>query len=96
LARFAFTAENVQRQLDAETRKYINSSRGVRIDRAENTLYLSKLFDWFDSDFENKSGSVLAFIKPYLDGDAVAFLDRKPKIRYIHYNWALNAKTPLE
>ena len=95
LARFAFTAENVQRQLEAETRKYINSSRGVRIDRAENTLYLSKLFDWFDSDFENKSGSVLAFIKPYLDEAAMAFLDRKPKISYIHYDWALNAKTPL-
>ena len=96
LARFAFTEENVQRQLEAETRKYINSSRGVRIDRAENTLYLSKVFDWFASDFKNKSGSVLAFIKPYLDEDAMAFLERKPKISYIHYNWALNAKAPLE
>jgi hypothetical protein len=96
LARFAFAAENVQRQLETETRKYINSGRGVRIDHAENTLYLSKIFDWFASDFKNKSGSVLAFIKLYLDEGAMAFLDRKPKISYIHYNWALNAKTPLK
>ena len=96
LARFAFTAENVQRQLEAETRKYINSGRGVRIDHAENTLYLSKIFDWFASDFKNKSGSVLAFIKPYLNESATAFLDRKPKISYIHYDWALNAQAPLE
>jgi hypothetical protein len=78
LARFAFTEENVQHQLEAETREYINS------------------FDWFASDFKNKSGSVLAFIKLYLDEGAMAFLDRKPKISYIHYNWALNAKTPLK
>jgi hypothetical protein len=96
LARFAFTEENVQRQLEAETRKYINSDRGVRIDYAENTLYLSKIFDWFASDFKNKSGSVLEFIKPYLNESAIAFLDRKPKISYIHYDWALNAQAPLE
>jgi hypothetical protein len=96
LARFAFTAENVQRRLEAETRKYINSGRGVRIDHAENTLYLSKIFDWFASDFKNKSGSVLAFIKLYLNESALAFLDRKPKIGYIHYDWALNAQAPLE
>jgi len=48
------------------------------------------------SDFKNKSGSVLAFIKLYLDEGAMAFLDRKPKISYIHYNWALNAQAPLE
>ena len=96
LARFAFTEENVQRQLEAETRKYINSDRGVRIDYAENTLYLSKLFDWFASDFKNKSGSVLEFIKLYLNESAMAFLDRKPKISYIHYDWALNAQAPLE
>ncbi len=96
LARFAFTEENVQRRLEAETRKYINSGRGVRIDHAENTLYLSKIFDWFASDFKNKSGSVLAFIKLYLDESALAFLDRNPKISYIHYDWALNAQAPLE
>jgi hypothetical protein len=96
LARFAFTEENVQRQLEAQTREYINSDRGVRIDYAENTLYLSKIFDWFASDFKNKSGSVLAFIKPYLNESATAFLDRKPKISYIHYDWALNAQAPLE
>jgi hypothetical protein len=96
LARFAFTEENVQHRLEAETRKYLNSDRGVRIDYTENALYLSKIFDWFAIDFKNKSGSVLAFIKPYLNESAMAFLDRKPKISYIHYNWALNAKAPLE
>jgi hypothetical protein len=95
LARFAFTEEKVQTRLEEETRKYINSSRGTRIDRAKNTLYLSKIFDWFAEDFKSKSGSVLEFIKPYLAPEARAFLEQGPKISYIHYDWALNAKEPL-
>ena len=95
LARFAFSEEHVQRRLEEETRKYINSDRGTRIDYAENTLYLSKIFDWFAGDFKNTSGAVLAFIKPYLDPDAMTFLERKPKIEYIRYNWALNARKSL-
>jgi hypothetical protein len=95
LARFAYTEENVQTKLEDETRKYINSSRGTRIDHTQNTLYLSKLFDWYDSDFKSKSGSVLDFIKPYLAPETRVFLHQGPKISYIHYNWALNAKEPL-
>ena len=95
LARFAFTEKDVQTQLEQVTRKYINSPRGTRIDEAKNTLYLSKLFDWYAGDFIFKSGSVLAFIKPYLSKETLAFLEQKPKISYIYYNWALNAKAPL-
>ena len=96
LARFAFTKDNVQAKLEEETRKYINSSRGTRIDYTKNTLYLSKIFDWFSGDFKSKSGSVIGFIKPYLSNEAMSFLDRDPKISYIHYDWALNAKEPLK
>jgi hypothetical protein len=96
LPRFAYTAENVQTKLDEETRKYLNSNRGTRIDAAENTLYLSKLFDWYKGDFESKAGSVLNFIKPYLNEKTLAFLQRGPKIAYLDYNWALNAQEPVK
>jgi hypothetical protein len=96
LPQFAYTAENVQMKLEDETRKYLNSERGLRIDYVENTIQLSKLFDWFAGDFESKSGSVINFIKPFLDEKAMAFLDRKPKMSYIPYDWALNAKEPLK
>jgi len=96
LPRFAYTEENVQTKLEEETRKYINSERGTRIDSTNNRLYLSKLFDWFAGDFEYKSGSVLGFIKPYLDEKALAFVEQAPKIKWIEYNWALNAQEPLK
>jgi len=96
LPRFAYTEENVQIKLEEETRKYINSERSTRIDLADNTLYLSKLFDWYAGDFESQSGSVLNFLKPYLDEKALTFLERNPKIDYLHYDWSLNAQGPLK
>jgi hypothetical protein len=96
LPRIAYTEENVQTRLEEETRKYLNSPRGTRIDSAENTLHLSKLFDWFGSDFINKSGSVLTFMRPYLNEETLAFLGRDPMISYLEYNWALNAQAPLQ
>ena len=96
LPRWAYTQENVQAKLEEETRKYINSERGTRIDSAKNQLYLSKLFDWFAGDFEYASGSVLDYIRTYIDKSALAFLDQNPKIKWLEYNWALNAQEPLK
>jgi hypothetical protein len=96
LPQYAYTAENVQTKLEEETREYLNSERGLRIDYSENTIQLSKLFDWFAGDFESKSGSVTNFIKPYLNEKARAVIDRMPKISYLPYDWALNAKEPLK
>ena len=96
LPRFAYTEANVQTKLEEETRKYINSERGTRIDSANHQLYLSKLFDWFAGDFEYAAGSVLDFIKPYLDENALAFVKQNPEIKWIPYNWALNAQAPIK
>ncbi len=96
LPQFAYTGENVQVKLEEETRKYINSERGTQTDPAKNELYLSKLFDWFAGDFEYAAGSVLDFLRPYLDDQGRAFLDKKPEIKYIHYDWALNAQEPIK
>ena len=96
LPRIAYTEENVQTRLEEETQKYLNSQRGTRIDRAENTLHMSKLFDWFATDFIQKSGSTLAFMQPYLHEEVRIFLERDPMISYLEYNWALNAQAPFE
>ena len=48
-------------------------------------------------DFKGRyAGSVLGFLKPYLDEQEQAFLDKNPAIQYIHYDWSLNAQEPLQ
>jgi len=96
LPRIAYTEENFQARLEEGTRKYLNSERGIRIDRAANTLYLSRIFDWFEEDFVEKSGSAMNFIRPYLRKEVLSFLDQKPKMKFLGYNWALNAQEPLK
>lgn len=95
LPKNAYTEANVQARLEEETREYLNSERGVRIDRTRNTLYLSRIFDWSGEDFVEQSGSVANFIRPYLKREVVSFLDQKPKVKFLGYNWALNAQKPL-
>ena len=96
LPRVAYTEANVQTRLEEETKSYLNSARGTRINRSTNTLYVSKLFDWFSDDFIQKRGSAISFMRPYLDGEVLSFLDGKPKIAYLKYDWTLNAQAPLE
>lgn len=96
LPRVAYTEANVQTRLEEETKSYLNSARGTRINRSTNTLYVSKLFDWFSDDFIQKRGSAISFMRPYLDGQVLSFLDGKPKISYLKYDWTLNAQAPLE
>jgi len=96
MPRIAYTENNVQARLDEETREYLHSPRGVRMDQKEKTLYLSKIFDWFANDFVQKSGSVLDFIRPYVSDQVRRFMEEKPKISYLHYDWSLNAQAPLK
>ncbi len=85
----------MQATLEDETRSYLNSPRGTRMDREKNVLYLSKIFDWYREDFVRQSGSIEAFIRPYLEKDAAQFLDSNPKIDFLPYDWSLNAQAPL-
>jgi len=92
LPRSAYTGGNVQASLDAVTREYVNSDRGIRIDRSANRLFISRIFDWFAGDFVAHSGSVVEFLKPYLENDARQFLTEEPGVSYLTYDWALNAQ----
>jgi hypothetical protein len=79
------TASNLDRIMEASTRKFINSHPdGVQV--KDQTVYLSKIFDWYESDFKNSAGSLIAFINPYRKTK----LPLDSKIKFLDYNWSLN------
>ena len=53
----AFTAEQLNEQLDAAASDYLNHPRGIRFDG--ETLQLSTLFEWYASDFGESQTEVL-------------------------------------
>lgn len=90
LSKEPFTAGSLTAQLDKQTRLFLaNSGKGLRAGQGQ--VSVSRIFDWFSTDFE-KEGGVEGFIrryKPDLPGNV--------KIRTnISYDWALNARQALQ
>ncbi len=79
---FVYDARSLDRQLDTQTRAWINDPT-----RGAGASGISRLFDWYAGDFIASHGSVAAFIAAFHDNggagvDTGAFLD---------YDWTLNA-----
>lgn len=79
----AFTAGNLEQQLTLATQEFLSDTNRNEI--SENTLKLSKIFRWFDKDFE-QNGSLIDFLKKYSN----VTISAKAKISYKDYNWDLN------
>lgn len=99
----AFTAENLDAELDFVARSFVNSGKEQQtifdFTTTPPTIRTSEILSrgWFRSDFENdpKFGSVAKFFKTYVDPAIVANPDDIDgfRIRHSTYNWALN-ETP--
>lgn len=77
----AYVAERLNGQLDDQSRVYLTSPTGMRLDRAKSEVQLSAIFKWYGVDFT----SVPAFVSKH-SGQNVNGL----KIRYVNYDWSLN------
>ncbi len=99
-----YTGEKLDEQLDDQTRRFLTNPAKFKIERGNNTLHLSSIFDWFAGDFvkkhspasnigkhKEKASAVLNFIAPHL-GEAHKdyVLAGKFKIKHVKYDWSLN------
>jgi hypothetical protein len=78
----AYTAEKLEAQLEAQADDFINDPNKNLINDKESQL--SKVFDWFKSDF-TKKGNLTSFIQKYRP-----MLNTNNPVEYLQYNWALN------
>lgn len=79
-----YIAEKLDAQLDDQVSKFLrNSGKGIR--KNSGGIELSKIFDWFEEDF-NAGGGVIAFIRSY---DPSVAKDTRIS-GYFDYNWKLN------
>jgi hypothetical protein len=90
LRREPYAAERLDAQLDDDLRRFLADPRkGARWDAATGTLWLSRIFDWFEEDFAAAGGPV-AFVRPYLPEPVRAALPAAPRVRHLDYDWSLN------
>jgi len=78
-----YVAERLDSQLDDQSKTYLSSPEGIRIDRKNNKVYLSSIFKWYGNDFP----SVIAFAEKY-SGENLEGLS----VRWLDYDWGLNEK----
>lgn len=96
LASEAYTAVDLDRQLDRNTREFINNMMKNRFDHANRAGRISKIFDWFPQDFEMHSQSVQQYLGKYVDDPVIAqsLLRKEYQLWFHDYDWTLNGSDP--
>ncbi len=88
-----YTAKDLKEQLQAAARAFNASDKGIRLNRRDMTIYLSRIYDWYDEDFEEEADSVLEYVARYVAEETARFIranKRRLRVRYLDYNWKLN------
>lgn len=87
----AYSAATVRTQLAANATAYLASPYN-RYDAKSNTISLSKIFEWYKSDFGGDNG-LKEFVKRYGTADMKRALGaRNTKITFMEYDWTINSK----
>ncbi len=89
----AYVGARLEEQLVDQAKAFLGESTKNRIAASERVVYLSPIFKWYGSDFEKKSGSVLTALKPYWPCKSGTLTHDDFKVRYIDYDWSLNAQS---
>jgi hypothetical protein len=96
LQREPYTPDRLNEQLEEAARQFIGKQENVWM--RGDVLFLSKIFDWYDEDFEKwlaQQGAAKPTVADYVTGylaEPVAERVRKerPRVEFYDYDWALN------
>ena len=80
----AYTAAQLDRQLDEQGRDFLNNPTKNKI--AKDATQLSKYFDWYKGDWNQGDQSVVKWVDKY----STTKIDNSTKISFLDYNWKLN------
>jgi hypothetical protein len=102
----AYVADKLDAQLDDQSRRFLASPAGLRIDRGSKVVYFSSIFKWYGEDFvagfsppSGFSGltkterAVANFFSGHIspsDGDYLKAGGYS--VKYLDYDWSLNTK----
>jgi Protein of unknown function, DUF547 len=88
LPRAAFSAERLEKQLDAAARTFIGESRNVRADATKSELWLSAIFKFYTEDFLASAPSLVAYVNRY----RTERIPPASRVRFFDYDWTVNRR----
>lgn len=85
-----YSAEKLDFQLDQAASSFINGG-DVTWDATSNTLWLSRIFDWYEGDFGGRKG-VIDLLRQHSRDENVRNLSLSDRfrVRYKPYDWGVN------
>jgi hypothetical protein len=95
----AYVAERLDAQLDDQVARFMSDRTRNRFDTTSRRLQVSRIFDWYGDDFRRGHrgiDSVEGFLARYAAvladraEDQQAVRERKAKLSFLEYDWALN------
>lgn len=93
LRRQAWVGETLDRDLDEEARRFLGDPVRNRIRVGAPEIGLSKIFEWYRSDFGGSDDSVREFVTRYVGEAERADLEqRRPPIEFLEYDWSMNVQ----
>ncbi len=102
LENLAFRGEGLEVRLEAALQRFAGTPSHVRLDKENNLLHLSKIMQWFGTDFVewfplNRDNlpaepTLIDYLLPYLTADDAAYLRQSSDvdISFNIYDWTLN------
>lgn len=101
-----YDGENLETQLDDQTRRFLADTNKFKVDRGARVVWLSAIFDWFAGDFFDRYGSskgdsglserdqaVINFVSRYVAEKDKEFLAAGDyDVKHFDYDWTLNEK----
>lgn len=89
---FAFTAIDIEKQLEIACQSFINSQNCIKIEN--DLIKINPIFLWYKSDFEKNDNTISKFLLLYLQkpsGELVKKL-KNNSFTYFDYDWLINKK----
>ncbi|MCR9203068.1 MAG: DUF547 domain-containing protein [Halobacteriovoraceae bacterium] len=87
LATTPFIPTKLNEQLEKAAKNFLLNKKKNFYDRKKNTLFLSKIFKWYGSDWKKmKSISFLRLVEKYIPEAK----GKNPEVEYLDYDWSLN------
>jgi hypothetical protein len=89
----AYVGARLEAQLADQTRRVHSDERWLRFDPASLILHLTRLYDWYGSDFRQGAPSVEEYVAAHvLPVRAALGAGRRVEIRWLPYDWSLNER----
>lgn len=89
----AYEGEKLDSQLEDQADKFFRNQKKNRFDKVKKIAFLSKILDWYDSDFGGSDSALLKFAAQYLPEDIKKSILNDPsawEISFLEYDWSLN------